>query len=406
MSALRLGEVPPTAGLPPRFADLFGGGESRDFGRAIGQLLGVEDVMIEASGTACLLIAFEHLRRSSARRTVIVPAYTCPLVVLAAARAGLKVIACDTVREGFELDLHHLERIIGRDALCIVPTHYGGALTDVRRLTSFLALRSEKIAVIEDAAQAFGATVSGRTVGMDGDIGIFSFGAGKGFTIFEGGCLASRNTGLMQDLRAVSRQLTHPAPVIEALKCVQLVGYHMLYNPIGLRLVYGAPKRYWLGRGDEIRAAGDHFDADFGLHHVGAWRRTVGVRALPRLAVHLAAARATFDRICRNLSDIPNIKVHVPQPHQQPTATFVFVTLPSTERAVAAITALWRSRLGVAKMFAHAIGDYPYLAGKLQPSDTPNARDLARRTITISTSGILSDREVAFMVGALKECAS
>ena len=61
--------------------------------------------------------------------------------------------------------------------------------------------RPRGIAVIEDAAQAFGATVSGRAVGTIGDIGCFSLQQGKHITTGEGGLVATADDGLARRIR-------------------------------------------------------------------------------------------------------------------------------------------------------------------------------------------------------------
>ena len=96
------------------------------------QFLGIDEFQLESRASACLVIALEYLKTRTARRTVVIPAYTCPIVVVAAKQAGCRVIACDTIAGGFDLD--HLATLIDSDTLCIVVTHYGGALTDIARI--------------------------------------------------------------------------------------------------------------------------------------------------------------------------------------------------------------------------------------------------------------------------------
>ncbi len=60
-------------------------------------------------------------------------------------------------------------------------------------------------------------------------------------------------------------------------------------------------------------------------------------------------------------------------------------------------------RLGVSKLFARAIGDYPGIASLMTPSPTPNARDLAARTLTVSTSPYLRDDDRAAVLAAIRE---
>src|SRR3989442_11552344 len=95
-----LREVPPTAGLPLTWRDLFAPSRGPDLSTALAALLGVEAVGITCSGTAALIVALETLKRRSGRRTVVVPAYTCPLVPLAVAPVGLPVELFDLFPRG------------------------------------------------------------------------------------------------------------------------------------------------------------------------------------------------------------------------------------------------------------------------------------------------------------------
>lgn len=394
-----LGEVPPTAGLEPRWRDVLPLRREGSLETAICTQLRLPDIAITGTGTAALLTAFTHLaHRRPDRRTVIVSGYTCPLVVIAAHAAGLRCIACDTTEGGFDLDLQHLRQLIDRDTLAVVPTHYGGVLTDVARIS---AITPPEVAVVEDAAQAFGATWAGASVGLAGDIGVFSFGVGKGFTLYEGGALVARDPAVMGELRRVYAGLTRPSALSELVRCISLLGYHALYNPMGLRLAYGLPKRRWLARDNEIEAAGDTFDASISVHPVGAWRTRVGRAALARLPTHLLQCRARFDRLADRLEAIPGVRPHRPVRDAHPSATFLFASLPDSPRARAALRRLWLSRHGVAKMFSRAIGDYPDMRPLLRPSETPNARALAATTMTVTTHRALSTADEAAIVATL-----
>jgi len=90
-------EVAPSAGLAPRARDLLATFDGPTLEQAICQELGLPDIEIVGSGTAAIVIALTYLRRQSHRSKVVIPAHTCPLVVSAAAAAGLKSVPCDTV---------------------------------------------------------------------------------------------------------------------------------------------------------------------------------------------------------------------------------------------------------------------------------------------------------------------
>ena len=395
-----LRELPPTAGQPPRIADLIGRCEPGALEAGLAKLLDYPDPQVECSGTACLVIALETLKGRSARRSVIVPAFTCPLVVLAAAKAGLKVLPCDLAPDSFDLDEAHLLQLAGDDTLCVIATHLGGWLTDVARLRQVLP---PDIVIIEDAAQAFGARQNGQASGMAGDIGFFSFALGKGFTTYEGGALVAREAGMRAALRQASQRLSQPAPGKEWHRCIEFAVFHFLYNRTGLWLVYGTSKNFWLRRGDNIRAIGDYFDDDIPLHPVSDWRKGVAARALARFPAHLAASHSTRDRLLAALAGVAGLELHRPRAGDEPSSIFVLVTLPSVRQCAATLERLWHSTLGVSKLFAHVLGDYDYLVGKLAPAATPNARDLAARTLTLTTSPWMEEADIAKIVSGIRQ---
>lgn len=81
----------------------------------------------------------------------------------------------------------------------IIVTHLFGWPVDMDPVMDLA--RERKIPVIEDAAQAFGATYKGRKVGAIGDIGCFSLQQGKHFTCGEGGFVVTNNADLGQFAR-------------------------------------------------------------------------------------------------------------------------------------------------------------------------------------------------------------
>lgn len=398
-----LRELPPTAGLRPRwgemFASFFG---SSDLSGRIAAFLGCPEVVLTSSGSAALVIAFEYLKSVSGRRTVIIPGYTCPLVVLAAEQAGLSVAVCDTVAGGFDLDLNCLQGLLDNDILCVVPTHYGGALADTRRIRELVEASSHDITIIEDAAQAFGARNNGAMAGMTGHIGIFSFAAGKGFTLFEGGCLYGETADIRRGLRETALKISEKRPFLELRRSAELAAYYALYNRIGLSLSYGVPRRYWLKRNDRARAIGDYFELPIPIHSIGKWRGRIGVRAIARLDEHLKKSGDRYKELSSLLQRVsPGIDVHIPARELCPTGTFVFVTLPSGEACNAALTQLWPSRAGVSKLFACALSEYPYLSDRDLES-TPNASDIARRTLTVTTSSMMKESELSWICEILE----
>jgi dTDP-4-amino-4,6-dideoxygalactose transaminase len=381
-------EIPPTAGLPPRWRDLLPSAH-KDLPRCAADFLGAESVQVECSGTASLVIALTALHRLSGRRVVVVPAYTCPLVALAVAHCGLELRLCDLAPGSIDFDAAGLVRACDRDVLAVVPTHLAGRVADID-MTLTIARRVDAF-VIEDAAQALGARRDGRSVGLDGDAGFFSLAVGKGLTTYEGGLLAARDVRVRDAFARTSREIAPRRIGWELERTLQLLGYHALYRPSLLSLAYGGQLRRALRRGDPVAAVGDDFSPDIPLHTLGRWRQSVGARAFDRLPAFLAACVGQAQRRVARLARIAGIRVVDDPAGARGAWPFLLLRMPNEAARDAVLGRLWGAGLGVSRLFIHALPDYVYLHPLVGERDVPNARAFAATTLTISNSPWLDD---------------
>lgn len=390
-------EIPPTAGLPLRWRDFLPAGTTLEEGLAA--FLGVPAVQIECSGTAGLVVALSALRQNSRRGSVVIPAYTCPLVAIAVVHCGLKPVLCDLRPDHFELCPQSLAAVCDDDTLAVVPAHLGGRVAD---LAPVLEIAGKVGAfVIEDAAQALGARWNGQSVGLAGDIGFFSLAVGKGLSIYEGGVLVARDAGMREQLRRTATALVPGSLYWSLRRFVELAGYAALYNPSGLRYAYGRPLRKAIARGRLVEAVGDDFGFDIPLHRVGPCRKSVGANALARLPAFL---RQT-DLLARRRLGQLSLPVIGDAPGGEGCWPFFMVLLPTAEARDAALDALWGSGLGVSRLFIHALCDYAYLRHLFAGAEAPRARDFAARMLTVSNSPWLGDAEFERICRVLSEFA-
>ncbi|MCO7485781.1 DegT/DnrJ/EryC1/StrS family aminotransferase [Stenotrophomonas maltophilia] len=376
-------ELPPTAGLPMQASDFLpGGGDLRGI---LANQLGTPPLQLTCSGTHALLIALRTLRKRASRRdTVIMPAYTCPLVPIAVHSLGLRVQLCDTRRGHFDFDPGQLERLADARTLAILPTHLGGRIADVERACDIA--HSAGAWVIEDAAQALGARVGNSSVGLRGDIGFFSLAAGKGLSLHEGGLLVSRDDELRAELAEHAAEQVRFNLRWELLRSVQLLGLAACYRPSLLSLVYGNPLRSALQRGDLEDAVGDIFPLDIPQHRVSRWRQNIGAHAARRLPAFLQAGRLRALQLRVQLAQLPAVEVVDGLAGTGGTWPMLMLLLPSQRARDAALDDLWPRGLGASRMFIHALPDYAYLRGIVPQEDVPNARDFAARMLTLGNS--------------------
>ncbi len=384
-------EVPPTAGLPLTWMDFSELAREPDLEIALARFLGVAAAGITCSGTASLIVTLEALKRRSRRRAVVIPAYTCPLVPIAVAHVGLHVKVCDVSAGGFDFDTDALARACDADTLALIPTHLGGMVANLEPVIE-IAERAGAL-VVEDAAQALGATWRGRPVGTVGQVGCYSLSRGKGLTLYEGGFWVARDDDLRVAIARAADDLMPPRVGIELVRIVQLIGYRLLYNPIGLDFAYGRPLRRALARGNLLGAVGDEQRSAIPLHRVGRWRRSVGASALRRLPAAISAnARRGRSRAAR-LREIPGINVLGELPATTGTWPFLTVLADSVHMRDHILARLWGAGLGVSRLFIHDLTGYRYLDAIVPRTAVPNARALAERSFTVSNSDYLSDEE-------------
>ncbi|MBA0328643.1 nucleotide sugar aminotransferase [Stenotrophomonas maltophilia] len=391
-------ELPPTAGLPMQASDFLPGGG--DLRAILASQLGTPPLQLTCSGTHALLIALRTLRKRAPKRdTVILPAYTCPLVPIAVHSLGLRVQLCDTRRGHFDFDPGQLRRLADARTLAILPTHLGGRIADVELACE--VARNAGAWVIEDAAQALGARVGNSSVGLRGDIGFFSLAAGKGLSLHEGGLLVSRDDELRAGLAEHAAEQVRFSLRWELLRSVQLLGLAACYRPSLLSLVYGNPLRSALQRGDLEDAVGDIFPLDIPQHRVSQWRQNVGAQAARRLPAFLQAGRLRALQLRVQLAQLPAVEVVDGLAGTGGTWPMLMLLLPSQRARDAVLKDLWPRGLGASRMFIHALPDYAYLRGIVPQDDMPNARDFAARMLTLGNSAWQTREETAEILQVL-----
>ena len=158
------------------------GPEVAAFERALARRLGGEAAAAVASGSAALELALRTLDVGPGDE-VIVPSYACDALYHAVTRCGATPVLADADPDTLSLCRKDaLARRTRRTRCAIVPHAFGLAVD----LDAFAAL---DVPIVEDCAQALGATVDGRPAGARGTLAVCSFYATKLVTTGEGGAV-------------------------------------------------------------------------------------------------------------------------------------------------------------------------------------------------------------------------
>jgi dTDP-4-amino-4,6-dideoxygalactose transaminase len=145
----------------------------------------VKDVRLCGSGTAALEIALGACGVRPGDE-VIVPAFCCAGVLRPIIALGALPVLADSGPE-LNVTAANVDAALTRKTRAVIVPHLFGNPADIGAIVELA--REKKIRVIDDAAQAVGATVGGRAVGTFGDFGILSFGVEKVVFGLGGGAL-------------------------------------------------------------------------------------------------------------------------------------------------------------------------------------------------------------------------
>ena len=168
----------------------------RELEDQISHWLGVRHCILVCNATIGLEIAIRALDLDG---EVIVPSMTFVASAHALQWQRIKPVFCDIEEDAHLIDVQRIEELITPSTTGIMGVHLWGRVCDVERLSA-LAERHH-LALLFDAAHAFGCSKGGRMVGGFGRAEVFSFHATKFFNTFEGGAITTNDDELAKRLR-------------------------------------------------------------------------------------------------------------------------------------------------------------------------------------------------------------
>jgi dTDP-3-amino-3,4,6-trideoxy-alpha-D-glucose transaminase len=324
------------------------GEEVHSFEAEFADYCGVAHCVGVASGTAALTIM---LRAAGIGRgdEVILPAHTFVATALAVVHAGATPVCVDVESGTGLIDPETVRAAIGPATAAILPVHLYGQASQMDALR-VLALR-HGLALLEDAAQAHGATYHGVRTGALSRAAAFSF-------------YPSKNLGALGDAGAIC---TDDAELAAAARRLRDLGR----DEDGVHTVAGANERL-----DGLQAALLRVK----LGHLDGWNEA--------RRAHAAWYRTRLEGVVELLQDRP----------ESPCVYHVFPIRVSGRDAVAGDLA--SQGISTAVHYPLALPDQPVLP-QLAGADAPNARDWAKRELSLPLFPEMSERELETVASAV-----
>ena len=189
------------------------GPEISAFEEDMARTLGVRHAVSVSSGTDALLLALMALD-IRADDEVVTSTYSFFATAGAIARLGAKPVLVDIDETTFNLDPERIAAVLTPRTKAIIPVHLFGLSADMDPILDVAA--RAYVPVIEDAAQAIGASYKSRLLGGLGTAGCFSFFPSKNLGAFgDAGLLATNDDRLAEQARLLRTTAWSPAITIK-----------------------------------------------------------------------------------------------------------------------------------------------------------------------------------------------
>ncbi|MCS6976152.1 MAG: DegT/DnrJ/EryC1/StrS family aminotransferase [Gemmatales bacterium] len=330
-----------------------------EFENRVADFVGTRFAIATCNGTAALHIALLALGLKPGDE-VIVPTLTYVATANAVTYCGARPVFADVDPRTWNLDPDSVRRLISPKTRGILPVHLYGLPCDMEPILD--AARQHGLWVVEDAAEALGATYADRPVGSFGEVATFSFFGNKIVTTGEGGMVVTNDPELAERLRLLrgqgmdpKRRYWHP-----------LVGYNY--------------------RMTNIAAA-------------------IGTAQMERIADLLAARKRVASWYREELADCPGVVFQTVQPPARSAFWMVGVVLESPLGRDAVMAELAAEGIET-RPFFYPVHHFPMYGGCRSDQGCPMASDLAYRGICLPTASYLQRKDVACIAQAFRRAVA
>jgi perosamine synthetase len=385
------------AGVPVPLAKLARAwlGRTREDGlRAIAAYVQVPHAFGTCSGRAALWLILNALHRLRPDRNVVaVPAYTCFSVPAAVVRTGLKIYPIDVHPETLELDYRQLENVPERGLLCVLTANLFGYVNDWSRLESIA--KSKSAFLVDDAAQALGASRDGRPAGTFGHVGFFSVARGKPLPAGEGGIIVTADSEVAAGIKESATELAPSSDGHGRALVLKLLAISALLHPA----------LYWIPNSLPFLKLGlSEYDPGFTTTTMAKFSRALIGELAAGLDALNEGRRAIATAIAQGVNGDPRFSV--PTAPKACLPTFVRFPLLARDQVMRdkALVALKRAGIGASAFYPHSICKIDSLAPHMATSDfhCPCAEELSRRILTLPTHPLVKLPDVKRMAAVLR----
>lgn len=310
--------------------------------KELSNYLNVKNVKLFCNGHMALYTALKSL---NLKGEVITTPFSFASTTHAIVQNGLTPVFCDINRDDYTIDADKIESLITDKTCAIVPVHVYGNICNVDKIEQIA--KKHNLKVIYDAAHAFGVKYRDESILNYGDISMLSFHATKVFNTIEGGALVYSDSNYSDKFE----QLKNFGIIDE--ENVNYVGMNCKMN--------------------EFQAA-------------------MGLCNLRHIDSEIKKRKIIVERYRKNLKNIKGIKLNIIQKDVITNYAYFPIVIEDEYELTRneLFELLSKNDICSRKYFYPLINDYGCYKNGYDSNDTPIAKDIANRVITLPLYADLS----------------
>lgn len=161
----------------------------------------VDNVLLTSSARCAIYMVVSSLPQ----KKVVVPAYTCEVVIEAVRLAGKELVFAHVNKDTLNISEYP---VIDSDTI-VIATHQYGFLSDMEKLAGLC--KEKRAVLVEDCAGSLGGRINGKLTGTFGDFGVFSFSASKTLhSPTKGGFIIAHNKESLDKIQPITEVSNDP----------------------------------------------------------------------------------------------------------------------------------------------------------------------------------------------------
>ena len=355
--------------------------------REICERFGVRHSILTSTGRAGLTVLLRAMRRMAPpdRDEVVIPAYTCYSVAASVVKAGLRPRLVDIDPVSLDYAPDELAAADFSRVLAIIATNLYGFPNDMPSLADIA--RRNGVFLIDDAAQAMGASTDARFSGTWGDAGLFSFDKGKNVSAIDGGVVVTNSDALFAAIEREMAAADSAGWKASAIGASKAMVYSLLLRPS----LYGFPNRIpQLGLGQT------RFTTEFPIEPPPRALAALALTMLPRLPEFTAARTANAAALREGLAGQAGLQVVTARPNTVPACLRLPVLFRDASTRDRAVDALNAAGIGASRSYPASLADVPELRGACvnPPAKAEGSRLVARHIATLPTHAYVGSADI------------